>query len=45
MLDIACEAEENPELLKTAPRVTLVRRLDETAAARQPLLCHRPVEP
>ena len=35
---IAREAAENPELVKTAPHSTRVRRLDETAAARKPVL-------
>ncbi len=35
---IAREAEENPELVKTAPHSTRIRRLDEVAAARKPVL-------
>jgi len=35
MLSIAREAEENPELVKTAPHTTPVRRVDEVRAARQ----------
>ncbi len=35
---IAREAAENPELVKTAPHNTRLRRLDETAAARRPVL-------
>ena len=35
---IAREAEENPELVKTAPHTTRVQRLDETTAARKPVL-------
>jgi glycine dehydrogenase subunit 2 len=35
---IAAEAREHPELLKEAPHNTPVRRLDETAAARKPVL-------
>lgn len=38
MLAIAREAESAPELLKNAPVRTRTRRLDETAAARQPRL-------
>ncbi|MDD8015051.1 MAG: aminomethyl-transferring glycine dehydrogenase subunit GcvPB, partial [Acidobacteriota bacterium] len=38
MRKIAREAKDNPDLLKTAPHVTYVRRLDETAAARTPVL-------
>ncbi len=35
---IAREAAENPELVRTAPHTTRLRRLDETAAARKPVL-------
>ncbi len=35
---IAREAEENPELVQTAPHTTRVQRLDETTAARKPIL-------
>lgn len=35
---IAAEAVSDPEALKTAPHTTPVRRLDETAAARNPRL-------
>ncbi len=38
MKSIAREARENPELLKSAPHVTYVRRLDEVAAAKNPVL-------
>ncbi|MCY9513350.1 aminomethyl-transferring glycine dehydrogenase subunit GcvPB [Paenibacillus apiarius] len=38
MIQIAQEAEENPELLLNAPHNTDVRRLDETQAARKPVL-------
>src|SRR5438034_3560832 len=38
MIAIAREAEEDPELVKTAPHTTRVSRLDETAAARKPVL-------
>ncbi|MEN1760548.1 aminomethyl-transferring glycine dehydrogenase subunit GcvPB [Anoxynatronum sibiricum] len=38
MAAISKEADENPELLKAAPHVTPVRRLDEVKAARQPVL-------
>jgi glycine dehydrogenase subunit 2 len=38
MLAIAKEAQNDPELLKNAPVRTRTRRLDETAAARQPRL-------
>lgn len=41
---IAREAEENPELVKNAPYTTRLRRLDETTAARKPILrWHAPV--
>jgi len=36
MIAIDKEAAENPELVKTAPHTTVVRRLDEVRAARQP---------
>jgi glycine dehydrogenase subunit 2 len=35
---IAKEAAETPEVLKAAPHQSYVRRLDETAAARNPIL-------
>jgi glycine cleavage system P protein (glycine dehydrogenase) subunit 2 len=38
MLRIAREAEEDPELLRTAPHTTPVGRLDEATAARKPVL-------
>jgi glycine dehydrogenase subunit 2 len=38
LLAIAREAEENLEVVKAAPTNTVVGRLDETAAARQPQL-------
>ncbi|MBV8673701.1 MAG: aminomethyl-transferring glycine dehydrogenase subunit GcvPB, partial [Acidobacteriaceae bacterium] len=38
MRQIAQEAEENPELVKTAPHSTRTSRLDETTAARKPVL-------
>lgn len=38
MIAIAREAEENPELLRQAPRRVKVRRLDEVLAARKPKL-------
>jgi glycine cleavage system P protein (glycine dehydrogenase) subunit 2 len=42
MRSIAREAEENPELVKTAPHSTRVSRLDEVQAARKPVLRWRP---
>lgn len=38
LIAIAKEAEENPEVLKTAPHHTVVRRPDETKAARNPVV-------
>ncbi len=38
MLAIARECEERPELVKSAPHTTPVRRLDEARAARNPVL-------
>jgi glycine cleavage system P protein (glycine dehydrogenase) subunit 2 len=38
MQQIAREAEENPELVLGAPHATRVSRLDETTAARKPIL-------
>ena len=35
---VVAEARDNPELLKNAPVKSKVRRLDETAAAREPCL-------
>lgn len=37
MILIAKEADENPDILKTAPHDTIVRRPDETKAARNPI--------
>ncbi len=41
MRHIAAEGIEDPDSLKTAPHTTPVRRLDETTAARQPILRYR----
>ncbi len=38
MIQIAREAESNPQLILDAPVTTPVRRLDQTLAARQPVL-------
>jgi glycine dehydrogenase subunit 2 len=38
MKQIAKEAKENPEILKSAPHTSYVGRLDETVAARKPVL-------
>jgi glycine dehydrogenase subunit 2 len=42
MRSIAREAEEIPELVKTAPHSTRVSRLDEVQAARKPILRWKP---
>lgn len=44
MQAIAAESRENPDLLHEAPRLTRVRRLDETTAARKPRLRWAPEE-
>ena len=41
MRHIAAEAVSDPDSLKTAPYTTPVRRLDETTAARQPVLRYK----
>lgn len=38
LIQIAREAEENPELVQKAPYNTVVKRMDETQAARKPVL-------
>jgi len=38
MINISKEAKESPQLLKKAPYNTVVRRLDEVRAARNPVL-------
>jgi glycine dehydrogenase subunit 2 len=38
MIQIAKEAEETPEIVQEAPHTTVVKRLDETMAARKPVL-------
>src|SRR5262245_14573360 len=38
MLKVAQEAETNPELVKSAPHNARIRRVDEAAAARKPVL-------
>lgn len=38
MIQIAQEVETNPEIVQTAPHTTVVGRLDETKAARKPVL-------
>ncbi|MGH0034876.1 MAG: aminomethyl-transferring glycine dehydrogenase subunit GcvPB [Myxococcota bacterium] len=44
MLEIAREAKEDPERVKSAPHRTRHRRLDETRAARRPVLKWEPPE-
>ena len=44
MKAIAEEAEKQPEIVKTAPHATRVRRLDEVTAARKPILRWKPPE-
>ena len=44
MTRIALEAGENPDILRSAPHDSYVRRLDETAAARNPVLRWKPVK-
>jgi len=43
MKTIAAEAHENPDLLHSAPHITPVGRVDEVLAAKQLVLCCRPV--
>ncbi len=45
MLAIAAEAETDPELVRGAPHTAPLRRLDEAAAARRPVLRWRAGEP
>jgi glycine dehydrogenase subunit 2 len=42
MRQIAREADENPELILNAPHSTRISRLDETTAARKPILRWKP---
>jgi glycine dehydrogenase subunit 2 len=39
MISIAKEAKESPELVKSAPLTTPVKRLDDVLAARKPDVC------
>ncbi|RKJ41849.1 aminomethyl-transferring glycine dehydrogenase subunit GcvPB, partial [Butyricicoccus sp. 1XD8-22] len=41
MIQIAKEAEENPSIVQEAPHTTVVNRLDETRAARTPILRYK----
>lgn len=43
MIQIAKEAEENPEIVQEAPHTTVIGRLDETTAARKPILRYQKV--
>jgi glycine dehydrogenase subunit 2 len=45
MRTVAKEAIENPELVKTAPHTTIVRRLDEVKAVKQPILKYKDINP
>ena len=45
MKAIADEAARQPEIVKTAPHTTRVRRLDEVGAARKPILRWKPAAP
>lgn len=38
LIQIAKEAEETPEIVQEAPHTTVIKRLDETLAARKPVL-------
>lgn len=40
MISILKEAENDPEMLKKAPHSTVVSRLDEVGAARNPVICY-----
>ncbi|MDE3164840.1 MAG: aminomethyl-transferring glycine dehydrogenase subunit GcvPB, partial [Acidobacteriota bacterium] len=42
MISIAQEVESDPQLVKTAPHLTRVSRVDETTAARKPILRWKP---
>jgi glycine dehydrogenase subunit 2 len=44
MIQIAKEAEENPEMVQEAPHSTVVGRMDETTAARKPILRYQKAE-
>ncbi|MGH2522759.1 MAG: aminomethyl-transferring glycine dehydrogenase subunit GcvPB, partial [Anaerolineales bacterium] len=43
LLKIADEAHHQPDLLREAPHITPVSRLDEVSAAKQLVLCCRPI--
>lgn len=44
MIQIAKEVEENPEIVQDAPHTTVIKRLDETQAARNPVLRYKKAE-
>jgi glycine dehydrogenase subunit 2 len=44
MKKIVEEAKNDPELVRTAPHNTMVRRLDEVRAAREPILTWKPTD-
>ena len=44
MIQIAKEVEENPEIVQDAPHTTVIKRLDETKAARKPVLRYTKAE-
>ncbi|MGI2326596.1 aminomethyl-transferring glycine dehydrogenase subunit GcvPB [Planococcus sp. YIM B11945] len=44
MIQIAKEVEENPEIVQDAPHTTVIKRLDETKAARKPILRYTKAE-
>ncbi len=43
-IQVAQEAQNTPELLHKAPSSTALSRLDETQAARNPILVYKPLE-
>lgn len=45
MIQIAKEVEENPEIVQEAPHTTVIKRLDETMAARKPILRYQKPAP
>ena len=45
MIQIAKEVEENPEIVQKAPHTTVIKRLDETKAARKPVLRYKKLAP
>lgn len=45
MHKIADEARTNPELLKTAPHNTPIKRVDDVLAAKHPVLTYRSLSP